>query len=70
MPLKLTLQAGGEASMRAIAHLQSISDPQMASLKSQGVFPNSESDSTLSRDLLARGREGYDLLNRVRTKPG
>jgi tRNA-specific adenosine deaminase 1 len=67
---ELTIHAGGEASTRAIAHLQTIYDPEMALLKSQGTSRNPESGPQQSHDLLVRGREGYGLLNRVRTKPG
>lgn len=55
----------GEASTRATALLQTLANPQMAALKSQAT-----ADPQNISQGLARGREGYELLNRVRTKPG
>ncbi|KAG8758785.1 hypothetical protein FRC14_007368 [Serendipita sp. 396] len=53
----------GAASMNTLAYLQTVRDPEMASLKSK-------SDLYISPDGVARGRNGYELSDVVRTKPG
>lgn len=56
-------ESGGDASMGYLAYTQ---DPQMASLKSQSphLFPKLESHEA------SRGRDDYDRLGVLRTKPG
>ncbi|KAG8851300.1 hypothetical protein FRB91_008094 [Serendipita sp. 411] len=53
----------GAASMNTLAYLQTVRDPEMANLKSK-------SDLYASPDGAARGRNGYELSDIVRTKPG
>lgn len=63
---------GGEASTNALARLQRHQDPGMALLKSPSPIQSGKVNPTSppSPAKLARGRDGYDLLNQVRTKPG
>ncbi|KAG8817216.1 hypothetical protein FRC17_011323 [Serendipita sp. 399] len=61
-----TIPTGGAASMNTLGYLQTVRDPKMADLKRK----NDSDASPGYSEGVARGRNGYQLIDVVRTKPG